>query len=248
VASSHARLAQRFTVLAVDLRGVGGSAPSAGGYAAVELARDVFLLIERLGLGPVHLAGHDIGALLPTRSRANTPEQTETTTVLEVPLAGIEPLPGGEIGAALWHVPFHLTPELPEALVAGRQETYFRYFFDQFTIDNTVISAADVRHYAHAYRDPGHLRSAFEFYRAMPANEVYNSKHTESIDVPLLLVGGEHLVGPLMPRMAEAPRANYGWSSVDVHTVRRASTIWSRNVPRRLPTPSSATSSAGDLA
>lgn len=37
------RLAQRFTVVAVDLRGVGGSAPSAAGYATVDLAEDVHM-------------------------------------------------------------------------------------------------------------------------------------------------------------------------------------------------------------
>jgi alpha-beta hydrolase superfamily lysophospholipase len=55
------RLSKRFTVVAVDLRGVGGSAPSADGYAAVDLARDVHQLIGGLKLGPAHLVGHDIG-------------------------------------------------------------------------------------------------------------------------------------------------------------------------------------------
>jgi len=119
----------------------------------------------------------------------------------------------------MWHVPFHMTPGLPEALVAGRQSTYFRYFFDTFTTGDTAISDADIEHYASAYRDPDQLRSIFEFSRAMPANESFNAAHTEPIDVPLLLVGGEHLFGPIFPRLADSLRVNYGWADVEVHVV-----------------------------
>lgn len=216
------RLSQRFTVLAVDLRGVGGSAPSADGYAAVNLARDVHELIDLLELGPAHLVGHDVGGGVAYAFAREFPEHTSTVTVMEMPIPGIEPQLAATVKAPLWHVPFHMTPHLPEALVAGRQTIYFRYFFNQFTADDTAISEADVAHYAAAYRDPDHLRSAFEFYRAMPTNAAYNSEHTESIDVPLLLVGGEHLFGPIVPRIAESLHTNYGWSDVGIHIVNGA--------------------------
>lgn len=99
-----------------------------------------------------------------------------------------------------------MTPHLPEALLAGWQATYFRYFFDEFTTDNTAISDADVNHYATACGDPDHLRSAFEFFRAMPANATYNARHTEPIDVPLLLIGGKHQFGPVFPNRPKPPR------------------------------------------
>jgi pimeloyl-ACP methyl ester carboxylesterase len=213
------RLAKRFTVVAVDLPGVGGSAPSADGYAAADLARHVHQLIDGLGLGPVHVVGHDIGGGVAYAYAREFPDQTRTATVLEVPIPGIEPQLAMAVDAPMWHVPFHMTPGLPEALVAGRQSTYFRYFFDTFTTDNTAISDADIEHYADAYRELDQLRSAFEFYRAMPANGSFNAEHTEPIDVPLLLVGGEHLFGPIFPRLADSLRANYGWSLVRVHVI-----------------------------
>ena len=48
----------------------------------------------------------------------------------------------------------------------------------------------------------------------MPTNATYNRGRTEPVDVPLLLVGGEHLFGPIFPRIADSLRANYGWSDV----------------------------------
>ncbi len=216
------RLAERFTVVAVDLPGVGGSAPSAHGYAAVALAREIHRLIDGLALGPAHMVGHDIGGGIVYAFAREFPGHTSTATILEFPIPGIKPQLDPEGNGPMWHVPFHMTPDLPEALIAGRQTIYFRYFFDLFTTDNTAISDADIEHYATAYHKPDQLRSAFEFYRALPASETYNARHTEPIDVPLLLVGGEHLFGPTFPRLAESLRSNYGWSNVRAHTVNNA--------------------------
>jgi pimeloyl-ACP methyl ester carboxylesterase len=213
------RLATRFTVLAVDLPGVGGSAPLADGYAAVDLARHVHHLVDGLGSGTAHLAGHDIGGCVAYAYARLFPERTRTVAVLEVPIPGIEPQLAPEVDVPLWHVPFHMTPGLPEALVTGRQSTYFRYFFDTFTADATAIGDADVEHYVDAYRRPEQLRSAFEFYRAMPANGSFNAEQTEPVDVPLLLVGGGHLFGPILPELAQSLRANYGWADVRVRVV-----------------------------
>ncbi len=216
------RLAERFTVVAVDLPGAGGSAPSADGYAAVDLAREIRRLIDRLELGPAHMAGHDIGGGVVYAFAREFPGYTSTATILEFPIPGIRPPLDLEGIGPMWHVPFHMTPDLPEALIAGRQAIYFRWFFNLFTADSTAISDADVEHYAAAYREPDQLRSAFEFYRALPASEIYNASHTGPIDVPLLLVGGEHLFGPVFPRLAESLRSDYGWSSVQVRTIKGA--------------------------
>jgi pimeloyl-ACP methyl ester carboxylesterase len=62
------RLAKRFTVIAVDLRGIGGSTATAGGYDAADMAEDVHQLISTLKLEHVYIVGHDIGGTWLTRS------------------------------------------------------------------------------------------------------------------------------------------------------------------------------------
>jgi pimeloyl-ACP methyl ester carboxylesterase len=213
------QLAKRFTVLAVDLRGVGGSAPTADGYAAANLAEDVHQLIDRLDLGPAHVVGHDIGGWVAYAFARLHPESTRTVLVLETAVPGIEPWMDLGIDVPLWHGEFHMIPDLPEALVAGRQAVYFRYFFDVGTKNGSAISDADVEHYADAYREPDQLRSAFDVYRAIPANMAFNAERTGTIDVPLLLVGGEHVFGPVLTRLAENLRANYGWTDVEVEII-----------------------------
>lgn len=217
------RLAERFTVVAVDLPGVGGSAPSPTGYAAQDLAGAVHRLVEALDLGPVHLVGHDVGGCVAYAYARAYPGDTRSVAVLEVPIPGIGPEPDAEPAtppaASLWHGGFHQTPDLPEALVNGREAVYFRYFFDTFTAADSVISDADLAHYVAAYGDPARLHAAFEWYRAMPASAAYNLGRTEPIGVPLLLVGGEHLFGPIMPGLADRLRVDHGWSDVRVHVV-----------------------------
>src|SRR5437879_12615021 len=52
-------LAERFTVVAPDLRGYGDSDRPAGGYDKRSMAADIAGLLGRPGLPPVHLVGHD---------------------------------------------------------------------------------------------------------------------------------------------------------------------------------------------
>jgi hypothetical protein len=87
--------------------------------------------------------------------------------------------------------------------VTGRQAIYFRCFFDVGTVGNSVITDADVEHYANAYGDPDHLRSTFEVYRALATDITLSTKNTATVDVPLLPVGGEHLSGPVMPTTSQ---------------------------------------------
>ncbi|HEY7647960.1 MAG TPA: alpha/beta fold hydrolase, partial [Methylomirabilota bacterium] len=60
-------LAERFTVVAPDLRGYGDSDRPAAGYDKRTMAADVADLIRTLGLAPVVLVGHDRGGRVAHR-------------------------------------------------------------------------------------------------------------------------------------------------------------------------------------
>jgi len=57
-------LAQQFTVVAVDLRGLSSSAASAGGYDAANMAETIHQLTEQLRLEHVYVVGHDVGGMV----------------------------------------------------------------------------------------------------------------------------------------------------------------------------------------
>ncbi|MFU0504638.1 alpha/beta fold hydrolase [Pseudaminobacter sp. NGMCC 1.201702] len=57
-------LGTHLRLIAPDLRGHGHSDKPEGCYTIPEMAHDVRLLVEELGLGPIHVVGHSLGGRL----------------------------------------------------------------------------------------------------------------------------------------------------------------------------------------
>lgn len=215
------KLADQFTVVAVDLRGVGLSRPAADGYDAATLAEDVHAVVESLHTGPAYIVGHDIGGMVAYAYARLYPESTRGAMIMDVGLPGLEPWSEAERLPFLWHFHFHRTPGLPEALVEGREFIYFREFTRRFTLNPDDISDADVAHFARSYGSKENLRAGFKFYRAFDENAWFNIVHREPLDVPVVLVGGEHSAAMSNPRLAESLRAQ-GVKTVHVEVIRQS--------------------------
>jgi len=197
-------LAKKFSVFAVDLRGVGGSSATPGGYESPNMAKDIHQLTQRLKLGQVYVVGHDIGGMVAYAFARLYPQATRGAMILDVPLPGIEPWEESIAGPEFWHIPFHQLPNLPEQLLADRQAVYFRN-----TLSKDHFSDADIAHYAAAYAGPDRLSAGLEFYRAFPANGVFNASQRGAIDVPVVWAAGEQsFFGKIGSRVAEGLRAH----------------------------------------
>jgi pimeloyl-ACP methyl ester carboxylesterase len=227
------RLAKKFTVIAVDLRGVGGSSPTPGGYDAANMAEDVYQLSQQLKLEPVYVAGHDVGGTVAYAFVRLHPTAARGAMILEAPLAGIEPWEEVKRDPLLWHAGFHQTPDLPEKLIAGRQSVYFRHFFTSYTFNKKAITETDVAHYANAYATPAQLRAGLEFYRAFPANEKFNAEQRNEINVPFVLAGGDKSFANLLPKMAEDMRA-HGCKNVFIETIKNSKHYVAEDQPERV--------------
>jgi hypothetical protein len=67
----------------------------------------------------------------------------------------------------LWHFRFH--GATPEALVKGRENTYFAYFWNDLAADKgRSLSTADRQAYVTAYSRPGRMRSGCAYFAAWP--------------------------------------------------------------------------------
>jgi len=210
-------LAKQFTVVAVDLRGIGGSSATADGYDAANMAEDVHQLAEHLHLDHVYVVGHDIGGMVAYAFVRRYSETSRGVMMLDIPLPGLGPWDAVKANPITWHMNFQQTRDLPEQLIAGRQAIYFRYFLDKNT-----FSDADVIRYAASYAAPEHLRAALEIYRAFPANEKFNAAQRSTIGVPLVLAPGENSpFEKLMPSLAEALRA-HGCANVKIEVIKNS--------------------------
>jgi pimeloyl-ACP methyl ester carboxylesterase len=123
------RLAKQFTVIAVDLRGIGGSTATPGGYDAANMAQDVHQLAAALKLDRVYIVGHDIGGHVAYAFVRRYPEATRGAMILDTPIPGVAGWDEILGDPQVWHIRFMQAPGLAEKLVAGRQADYFGYFF-----------------------------------------------------------------------------------------------------------------------
>ena len=78
-------LAERFRVIAPDLRGHGWSDKPRSTYSKAELAGDIVAMLDALGLERVRLVGHDWGAVTGLLISAGHPERIERFAALSVP-------------------------------------------------------------------------------------------------------------------------------------------------------------------
>jgi pimeloyl-ACP methyl ester carboxylesterase len=210
-------LAKHFTVVAVDLRGIGGSVATPGGYDAANMAEDVHQLAEHLHLEHVHVVGHDIGGMVAYAFARRYPGNCRGVMLLDAPVPGLGPWDAVKTNPITWHINFQQTPNLPEQLIAGREAIYVRHF-----LDSDTFSDADVARYARAYAAPEHLRALLEMYRAFPANEKFNAAQRGAISLTLVLAPGENSpFEKLMPGFAEALR-DHGCANVKIEVIKNS--------------------------
>ncbi|WP_067812103.1 alpha/beta fold hydrolase [Actinomadura kijaniata] len=205
-------LAERFRVVAVDLRGMGGSDKPAGGYDKRTMADDVHALIQHLGYDAAHVAGHDIGGMVAYALAANHPGGVRRIALLDIappddrfhrfPLL---PVPGrqqvaGDIHAApapfLWWFAFNQVPGLPERLLAGRSRHLIDWMCDYLAADPGAIGDHDRAVYAHAYDTEDAIRAGNSWYRAL-AQDIADGETYAPVTAPLLALGGEGTRGLL---------------------------------------------------
>lgn len=194
------RLARHFTVIAVDLPGIGQSAAPSGGYDAANLAGCIHGLAEALKLERPYVVGHDLGGIVTYAYIRRFPETLRGAMILDVPMPGLSGW--NEATAGLWHVGFIQTPGLAEKLVPGRQDAFLGWFLDIGT-----FTRKERDYYVETYGAP-QLHAAFEIYRAFPRDAEWNAAQVTPNAVPLVVaVGAKSFFTSLLPTFIEGYRA-----------------------------------------
>jgi len=160
-------LSERHRVIAPDLRGYGASEKPAAGYDKRTMAKDLVALLDSLGIGKIALVGHDRGARVATRFAKDHPGRLDRLVVMDnVPTRTVARRVDAKVARAYWFFFFHLVPDLPEALITGRESVWLRHFFSDWCYNPDTISGEAFDTYVSAYRAPGAIRGAMSDYRA----------------------------------------------------------------------------------
>ena len=197
------RLAERFTVIAPDLPGIGDSEISTRGLDMKSAANSVHALAKSLGVERARVVGHDIGLMVAYAYAAQFPSEVEKLVLMDAFLPGVAGWEAIYNDPGLWH--FRFNGPTPEALVKGRERTYFEHYWNDFAADKTrSIPEADRAAYAAAYARPGRMRAGWAYFIAFPQTaKDFEAFSRTQLTMPILSVGGEKANGTALGEQAK---------------------------------------------
>jgi pimeloyl-ACP methyl ester carboxylesterase len=191
-------LAEKFTVIAPDLSGIGDSAIPKDGLDMKTAASRIHALAKSLGIEKARVVGHDIGLMVAYAYAAQFPAETEKLVLMDAFLPGVAGWETVYNNPGIWH--FRFNGPTPEALVRGRERTYFEHFWNNFAADKKrSLSKADRAAYAAAYARPGRMRAGWAYFVSfIQAAKDFAELSQSKLPMPALAIGGENANGEVL--------------------------------------------------
>ncbi len=168
------RLAERFRLIAPDLRGFGDSDKPNGPWGAEGHAADMLALLDALDVERIGIVGHDVGGAVMQVMARMAPARVAGLFFFDFVYPGI----GSRLGTPdrlteIWYQSFHQM-EMAPALVGASAEscrTYISHFlrhwaYRQDAFDDVLSAFTD------NFMKPGNLAGGFAYYRASHAGRV----------------------------------------------------------------------------
>ena len=198
-------LAERFTVVAADLRGYGDSAKPPGGpghaaYSKREMAADQVAVMQALGFERFSLVGHDRGGRVSHRLSLDHPDRVERVAVLDIaPTRTVFETVDQTVATVYYHWFFLIQPNgLPEKLIGYDPDDFLQRKLTAWGADGDAFTDEAVAEYKRCFRDPAAIHATCEDYRAAASIDLDHDRADEDarIACPLLVLWGNRgLVG-----------------------------------------------------
>ncbi len=201
------QLAERFSVVLMDLRGYGwSSAPrseNGAHYTKRLMAADAIAVMEKLGHVRFSIVGHDRGARVAYRLAFDHRERLDKLALIDIiPTAARWRALDAAEALKAYHWPFLAQPEpLPETLIASAAHFFVDYTLASWTAAKN-LSAFDPRalaHYRAALNEPSRIHATCEDYRAGAtldrADDEADQAAGRKIAAPLLILWGGRGLG-----------------------------------------------------
>jgi haloacetate dehalogenase len=195
------RLAEKFTIVLMDLRGYGGSSvpASEGGaaYSKREMAKDAVAVMGALGFPRFCVAGHDRGARVAYRLALDAPESVEKLALIDIiPTAEMWKSMNAARAMQTYHWLFlaQASP-IPETLIQGASILWLKHTLASWTGDKSLAPFGDaLEAYCKAFDQPDRIHAFCEDYRAGATIDRQFDEQDEAvgrrITAPLLALWG----------------------------------------------------------
>jgi pimeloyl-ACP methyl ester carboxylesterase len=176
-------LAQRFRVIAPDLKGYGDSDKPRGPYHTAALSEEWGEFMNALDVDRFDLVGHDWGGIIAWKMALDYPERIRRLAILNAPFRRWKPRA---------YVLFFWLPFLPEWVFGRWNDAVIEEVLTRVSYrPERAFSADDVKIYQEAFRRPGTHRAALAYYRAIWRNaRSWRCDREKKIEVPTLVLWG----------------------------------------------------------
>jgi pimeloyl-ACP methyl ester carboxylesterase len=136
------------------------------------------------------------------------PQDVEKLALMDAFLPGVGGWEAVYNNPAIWHFRFY--GATPEALVKGRERTYFEHFWNDFAADKThSIPEADRRAYTQAYSRPGRMAAGFAYFASFPKTATDFAELAKTkLSMPVLSIGGGKANGDALGKQARLVASN----------------------------------------
>ena len=193
-------LAKRLRVIRMDLSGHGRSHPLSGPVTAEHFARDVFGVMDALGIEAAHVAGNSLGGQIATAMALGAPERVKRMALISSVAGRTEQ----ELKGALARIEVLKQKGIDE-IARGNIE---RWFTDEFQQKHPQLVEARIRTLTQS--DPVSYLHAFTVF----ATADYADRFAQ-IRIPTLIVTGEHDPSAT-PRMARLMHERIAGSRMEI--------------------------------
>lgn len=188
-----------YRAIAPALRGYEPSSqPADGDYTMVRMAEDLVGWIDGLGNEPIHLVGHDWGAIIAYAAGALAPDRFHSIATLAVPhpdrmqREGLRKVPSQLRNS--WYMFFFQLRGIADMAVEARDWALIEKLWRDWS-PGWELPADEMTHLKRTLAQPGVKRAALGYYRAMVGRATAGSKKTlelfrSPIPVPTLALTG----------------------------------------------------------
>lgn len=189
-------LAERFRVVAPDLRGYNETEKPLSGYDVRTLVDDVVALVRAFGYERCFLAGHDWGGVIAWATAARFPELVEKLSILNAPhptaLARALRTSRAQRRRS-WYIAAFQLRGLAEARIRRDDFAVLEKIFRGQMEHPERMTDGDMQRFREALGRPGALEAALEYYRAAFRAALRDGFriHDVSVSVPTQVIWGE---------------------------------------------------------